>query len=97
MSAASPVSRATPATLVALVGNRRGIESLHWIRDVVYREDASQVRTRFGPRAMAALRNLTIGAHRLVGRNGIAEAARWASRFMRRPFEDLGPSPLPGR
>jgi hypothetical protein len=39
----------------------QGIESLHWLRDTVYREDDSRVRTRSGPRVMAALRNLAIG------------------------------------
>ena len=34
---------------------------VHWIRDVTYREDASQVRTGSRPRIMATLRNLAIG------------------------------------
>ena len=33
------------------------IESLHWLRDAFYQEDKSKVRTRNGPRVMAALRN----------------------------------------
>jgi predicted transposase YbfD/YdcC len=40
-----------------------GLESLHWLRDTLYREDDSKVRARSGPRAMAALRNLAVGAH----------------------------------
>lgn len=65
------------------------IESLHWIRDILYREDASTARTRSGLRVMAALRNLAVGAHRLAGRTHITEAIRWAGREMRRPFQIL--------
>lgn len=36
------------------------VESIHWIRDVTYDEDRSQIRTQSGPQAMAALRNLAI-------------------------------------
>jgi predicted transposase YbfD/YdcC len=81
--------RATPAELATLVRNHWGIESLHWLRDTVYREDNSTVHTRSGPRVMAALRNLAIGAHRLTGRRDITEATRQASRSMDRPFKIL--------
>ena len=81
--------RADPARLAALVQGHWGIESLHWIRDSVYREDHSTARTRSGPRAMASLRNLAISAHRLIGRTDIAEATRWAGRNMTRPFQIL--------
>jgi predicted transposase YbfD/YdcC len=33
---------------------------LHWVRDMVFHEDASQLRTGTAPRAMATLRNLAI-------------------------------------
>lgn len=36
------------------------VESIHWIRDVTYDEDRSQIRTESGPQAMAAPRNLAI-------------------------------------
>jgi predicted transposase YbfD/YdcC len=81
--------RADPAALAQLVRGQWGIESLHWIRDSVYREDNSAVRTRSGPRVMASLRNLAIGALRLFGRNDIAEATRWATRRPDRPFTVL--------
>ena len=78
-----------PQRLAALVRNHWGIESLHWLRDTVYREDNSTVRTRSGPRVMAGLRNLAVGAHHLAGRRDIAEASREASRVMHRPFKIL--------
>ena len=78
-----------PQRLAALVRNHWGIESLHWLRDTVYREDNSTVRTRSGPRVMAALRNLAVGAHHLAGRRDITEASREAGRVMHRPFKIL--------
>jgi predicted transposase YbfD/YdcC len=83
-------TRASPAVLAGLVRGQWAIESLHWLRDTLYLEDQSQVRTRSGPRAMAALRNLAIGALHLAGRHDTTEATRWASRFMERPFTILG-------
>jgi predicted transposase YbfD/YdcC len=91
LGVASPEARqAGPATLARYVREQWSIESLHWIRDTLYQEDKSQVRTRSGPRAMAALRNLAIGALRMAGRTDITEATRWAARSMDRPFTILG-------
>ncbi|GAA4264279.1 hypothetical protein [Dactylosporangium darangshiense] len=46
----------------------------HWVHDVTYDEDRSQIRTGTGPRVMATLRNATIGALRLAGATNIAAA-----------------------
>jgi hypothetical protein len=53
-----------------------GIEALHHLRDVIFAEDASQVRTGTAPRAMASLRNLAIGILRAHGDCNIAAALR---------------------
>lgn len=91
LGVASPAAdQASPADLARYVRQQWSIESLHWIRDTLYQEDKSQVRTRNGPRIMAALRNLAIGALRLAGRPDITEATRWAGRSMDRPFTILG-------
>jgi predicted transposase YbfD/YdcC len=82
--------RGTPTLIAEAVRGQWKIESLHWIRDTIYREDDSRTRTRSGPRVMATLRNLAIGAHRLFGRTDIAEATRWATRNTARPFTILG-------
>ena len=82
--------QAGPAELASLVRNHWGIESLHWLRDTVYREDHSTARTGSGPHAMSALRNLAIGALHLLGRRDITEATRWVTRVMDRPFKILG-------
>jgi predicted transposase YbfD/YdcC len=85
--------RAAPADIARLVRDHWGVESLHWLRDTVYREDHSRAHTRSGPRVMAGLRNLGIGALHLAGRRDIAEATRWAGRNMHRPFQLLGLTP----
>lgn len=85
--------RASPAELASLVRNRWGIESPHWLRDTVYREDHSTARTGSGPHAMTAPRNLAIGAPHLLGRRDITEAIRWVTRVMDRPFKILGLTP----
>jgi hypothetical protein len=84
-----PTHPGTPECLATLVRQHWGIESLHWLRDTVYHEDNSTAHTRSGPRVMASLRNLAIGAIRLTGRRDITEATRSASRDMHRPFKIL--------
>ena len=86
-------TRGTPTTIAQAVRGQWKIEALHWLRDTIYREDDSTVHTRSGPRIMAALRNLAIGALRLHGRTDIAEATRWATRNTTRPFTILGLTP----
>jgi predicted transposase YbfD/YdcC len=58
--ASHTTAQATPADLASYVQGQWAIESLHWIRDTCYREDASTTRTRSGPRVMASLRNLAL-------------------------------------
>jgi hypothetical protein len=49
----------------------------HWVRDVTFGEDASQVRTGSIPQVMAALRNTVIGLLRLTGAPNLAAARRY--------------------
>jgi predicted transposase YbfD/YdcC len=49
---------------------------LHYVRDVTFREDASQVRTGNAPRATATFRNLSINTIRYAGRTNIAYTRR---------------------
>jgi predicted transposase YbfD/YdcC len=91
LGVASPEpGQADAAGLAGYVREQWSIESLHWIRDTLYQEDKSTVRTRSGPRIMAALRNLAIGALHLAGRHDTTEATRWAGRYIDRPFTILG-------
>lgn len=62
-----------------LSANRRhwAIEnSLHYVRDVTFDEDRSQVRTGHGPRTMASLRNCIIGIFKLAGATNVAATLR---------------------
>lgn len=53
---------------------------LHYVRDVTFDEDRSQVRKGKGPRVMATLRNLAISVLNLAGASSIAKATRWCNR-----------------
>ena len=71
--------QARPAQLAAWIRRHRYIENhIHWVRDVTYDEDRSQIRTGTGPQVMAALRNAAIGALRVTGITNIAAANRYA-------------------
>jgi predicted transposase YbfD/YdcC len=67
----------------ALRGHWR-IEAPHWIRDVTFGEDLSQIRTDNGPAAMATLRNFAVSRHRLAGDHNIAHACRRTARHPNR-------------
>lgn len=58
----------------------------HWIRDVIFDEDRSQVRRDRLPHVMATLRNAVISLLRAHGINRIAKARR---RFAARPDEAI--------
>jgi predicted transposase YbfD/YdcC len=78
--------QADPVLLARWIRGHWSIEALHWVRDVSFDEDRSQVRTGHGPQVMAALRNLAITALRLSGTTNIAAALRHHARDTRRPL-----------
>lgn len=81
----------TPAELADAARAHWGIENrLHWVRDVTFAEDLSQIRTGHGPVVMATLRNLAISLHRLAGASSIAAACRHLSRHPNRVLPLLG-------
>ena len=55
---------------------RRAVDPTHYIRDVTFAEDASTVHNGTAPRAMAAFRNLVIGALKILGADNIAKTTR---------------------
>jgi len=63
---------------------------LHWVRDVTFDEDRSQIRTGEAPRAMATLRNLAISLFRLHGLKNIAQTLRAFSRKSEKAIQLLG-------
>lgn len=72
---------APPAVLAAWVQGHWRIENaLHWVRDVTYDEDRSQIRTGHAAHVMATLRNTAIGILRLTGWTSIAAGLRHHAR-----------------
>ena len=85
--ASADVRTASPTTLAAWVQGHWGIENrLHWVRDVTFDEDRSQIRTGAAPQVMATLRNLVISLLRLAGWTNIAQALRHHAAHNRRPL-----------
>jgi Transposase DDE domain len=79
--------QATPERLLALVRGQWQIENQsHWVRDVTFDEDRSQVRCGNIPHVMAALRNTAIGLLRCAGHANIAAACR---RLAAQPLQAL--------
>jgi len=86
-----PFGQARPARLADLLRRHWTIENgLHWVRDVTFAEDASQVRTGAAPTVMAILRNLAIGVLCRAGPVNVAAALRRHARDPHRPLATLG-------
>ena len=69
--------RVSPGQLLAFVRGHWHIENKsHWVRDVTFDEDRSQVRCGNIPQVMAALRNTAIGVLRCAGHTNLAAACR---------------------
>jgi len=87
-------AQARPARLAHLLGGHWTIENgLHWVRDVTFAEDASQLRTGTAPPVMVCLRNLVIGVLSRAGPVNLAAALRHHSRDPHRPLVTPGISP----
>jgi predicted transposase YbfD/YdcC len=65
--------QAGPADLARIARGQWGIESVHWLRDTTWAEDANTGYAGNGPQAMATLRNLAIS---LLYLNGVTEITR---------------------
>ncbi|MGH3500937.1 MAG: ISAs1 family transposase [Nocardioidaceae bacterium] len=64
---------APPDVLASWTQGHWGIENkLHWVRDVTFGEDGSQVRTGHAPRVMATCRNVAVSLLRTTGWDNIA-------------------------
>jgi predicted transposase YbfD/YdcC len=85
-----PATEATPEQIATWVQGHWGIENrLHWVRDVLYDEDRSTVRTGNAPRVMATLRSTAISLLRLTGTTNITKATRHHARDATRPVQLL--------
>jgi len=83
-------TQASPEQTAAWVQGHWAIENrLHRVRDVLYDEDRSSVRTGHAPRVMAILRSTAISVLRLTGETSIAAATRHHARNPHRPVQLL--------
>ncbi len=77
--------------LAALVRGHWGIENkVHYVRDVTFDEDRSQIRTGNAPRTMATLRNVALSVLRLAGHTSVAAGLRKMSRSASQAMQLLG-------
>jgi predicted transposase YbfD/YdcC len=86
----------TPADLLAHVRGHWRAEHAHWLRDVIWKEDKSLIRTGNGPQIWSALANLVITLFRIHGVTRFAEETRLCAQDPRRALRLLGitcPSP----
>jgi Transposase DDE domain len=87
----APPARASASRLLELNREHWTIENrVHWVRDVTFDEDRSQVRRRGLPQAMATMRNLAIGVLRIAGATNIAAGLRHCARHLQSVLRLLG-------
>jgi hypothetical protein len=83
-------TRVSPGGLAAIIrGHWMIVDRLHWIGDMDFDEDRSQVRTASGPGVMATLRNLALTLLRLAGHASIAAVLRHHARRPSRPLRTI--------
>jgi predicted transposase YbfD/YdcC len=83
--------QAGSAALAAIARGQWGIESIHWLRDVTWAEDANTGYAGNGPQVMATLRNTAISLLRLAG---ITKITRTVQDIGRNPARALPLIPL---
>ena len=81
--------QASAADLAKLARGQWGIESVHWLRDTAYGEDANTGYAGNGPQAMATLRNLAISLLYLSGVTEITRTLQAISRDRNRILDYL--------
>src|SRR3982751_5516074 len=81
-------ARLPPERLAAAIRNHWKVENgLHWVLDVVFREDASRVRERTAARNLALLRKIALNFARAsttlkASLKGKRKSAAWDNDFM---------------
>ncbi len=69
-------SKTKAKTFGKIIRNHWGIESYHYIKDVIFREDYSKVKRKNSPCNMSILRNIVINIFRENKINKIIQATR---------------------
>ena len=92
-----PATDADARRLLSLSRGHWGIENrLHWVRDVTFDEDRSQVRTGAAPQVLAGLRTpkaapyLVISLVRRAGHSNVAAALRRHNAHLSEAFDMMG-------
>ncbi len=87
----------TPEDLLSHVRGHWQVEHTHWLRDVVWNEDKSLIRTGNAPQVMSAITNLVITLFRIQGVTRYTEETRRNAQNPRRALQLLElPAPSPG-
>jgi predicted transposase YbfD/YdcC len=86
-------AQTSPADLLAYARGHWKVEHLHWLRDVIWREDKSTIRTGNAPQVMSALTNLVISLFRLQGVTKFKAETRLNAQNPRRPLQLLALRP----
>jgi predicted transposase YbfD/YdcC len=79
----------TPEDLLAHVRGHWQVEHAHWLRDVIWKEDKSLIRTGNGPQVWSALTNLVITLFRVQGVTGYTAETRRIAQDPRRALQIL--------
>jgi predicted transposase YbfD/YdcC len=79
----------TPGDLLAHVRGHWRVEHMHWLRDVIWKEDKSLIRTGNAPQVWSALANLVITLFRIHGVTSYTAETRRIAQDPRRALEIL--------
>ncbi|MGH3189595.1 MAG: ISAs1 family transposase [Streptosporangiaceae bacterium] len=92
-----PAGETTPEDLLAHVRGHWRVEHAHWLRDVIWKEDKSLIRTGNGPQVMSAILNLVISLFRIHGVTSYTAETRRCAQDPRRALQYLDlTAPSPG-
>jgi predicted transposase YbfD/YdcC len=83
-------SEATPEDLLAHVRGHWRVEHAHWLRDVIWNEDKSLIRTGNAPQVWSAITNLVITLFRIHGVTSYTAETRRCAQDPRRALQLLG-------
>jgi hypothetical protein len=81
--------RADADGLAGIARGQWGIESVHWVRDTAYAEDANTGYAGNGPQVMATLRNLAISLLYLAGVKEVTRTLQAIARDRNRLLDYL--------
>ncbi|MBV9446169.1 MAG: ISAs1 family transposase [Streptosporangiaceae bacterium] len=80
---------ATPEDLLAFIRGHWRVEHAHWLRDVIWKEDKSLIRTGNGPQIWSALTNLVITLFRIHPVTSFTEETRRIAQDPHRALQIL--------